>query len=109
MFQKSGGDRGLSHEHLKAHRVWGEMNVVAVVSMADTRGVRWQLGLPSRGSDEAWFFLFFFSPFFWFMMMHFCCQSWNILAIYRSISSPRMEGDGEKWKDILSIFVQTEM
>lgn len=24
----------------------GEMNVVAVVSMADTRGVRWQLGLP---------------------------------------------------------------
>lgn len=59
MFQKSGGDRGLSHEHLKAHRVWGEMSVVAVVSMADTRGVRWQLGLPSRGSDEAFFFFFF--------------------------------------------------
>lgn len=59
MFQKSGGDRGLSHEHLKAQRVWGEMNVVAVVSMADTRGVRWQLGLPSRGSDEAYFHLSF--------------------------------------------------
>lgn len=59
MFQKSGGDGGLSHEHVKAHRVEGAMTVVAVVSMADTRGVRWQLGLPSPGSDEAYFHLSF--------------------------------------------------
>lgn len=44
-----------------------------------------------------------FSPFFWLMMVRFHCRSGDIVEIYRSISSPRVEGDGEKWNDILSI------
>lgn len=44
-----------------------------------------------------------FSPFFSLMMARFHCWSGNVVEIYWSISSPRMEGDGEKGKDILSI------
>lgn len=100
MFQKSGGGRGLSHEHLKAHSVRRDDRCCSRLH-GRHQGCALAVGTTF---PRLWWGVFFFCCWFFFhlsclMMACFHCWSRNTLEIYRSI----MEGDGEKWKDILSI------